>query len=541
MPVYNGAKYIRESIESVLMQTFKDFEFIIVDDGSTDNTESIIKSYIDNRIVYIKKNHSGIADALNMGIKKSSGKYIVRMDSDDRMYFDRLEYQYNWMENHADVDIMGAGFEWGNGKEETEYFNPGNYCVTKQILMNGNKIGHPTVIMRSSSIMKLPFLYEGIYNGAEDYKLWLTASSHGLVIYNNSHIVNYYRQHKEQETIKNYNKSATLAKRIQRAYTNKNENSKSKLTVIIPFQNEIYEVEKTVMSVRATANDVKIILINDNSTQDYNYKRIAEIFGCDYYENKTNLGVAGSRDFGVAHCTTPYFTLLDAHMRLYDDNWDLQLIKLLDNNKDRILCSNTVIISKDDNGVYDNEDGHNRLTNVYGAFINMSESGHEYTAKWSYKNIDNNDNNIIRTPCVLGAAYTSSVEWWNKIGGLHGLIKYGLDEPLMSIKTWLAGGEVLLLKDWGVGHLYRSKFTYPVTCTQVDCNQLFLINMFSPEDKKSIYIENLKKRIGDNAFNMTQKLYNSHIDEFNRYIEEFNKVKKYDIDYFLKEINDKAI
>ena len=57
MPVYNGAKYIRESIESVLMQSFKDFEFIIVDDGSTDNTESIIKSYIDNRIVYIKKNH----------------------------------------------------------------------------------------------------------------------------------------------------------------------------------------------------------------------------------------------------------------------------------------------------------------------------------------------------------------------------------------------------------------------------------------------------------------------------------------------------
>ena len=55
-------------------------------------------------------------------------------------YFDRLDYQYNWMENHADVDIMGAGFEWGNCKEETEYFNPGNYCVTKQILMNGNQI-----------------------------------------------------------------------------------------------------------------------------------------------------------------------------------------------------------------------------------------------------------------------------------------------------------------------------------------------------------------------------------------------------------------
>ena len=62
----------------------------------------------------------------------------------------------------------------GNGKEETEYFNPGNYCVTKQILMDSNKIGHPTVIMRRNSIMKLPFLYETIYNGAEDYKLVAT-------------------------------------------------------------------------------------------------------------------------------------------------------------------------------------------------------------------------------------------------------------------------------------------------------------------------------------------------------------------------------
>lgn len=540
MPVYNASKYIRECIESVLMQTFKDFEFIIVDDGSTDNTESIVKSYIDDRIIYIKSTHKGISDTLNIGIKKSTGKYIARMDSDDRMYFDRLEYQYNWMENHPDVDIMGAGFEWGNNKEDIEYFKPGDYVVTKQILLTGNKLGHPTVIMRRSSIMKLPFLYEGLYNGAEDYKLWMTALTHGLKICNTSHVVNYYRQHNEQETIKNCNKGFTSAKRIKRAYSNRKETNQPKLTVIIPFQNEIYEVEKTVMSVRATANNVNIILVNDNSKPDYDYKKIAEIFGCEYYENKTNLGVAGSRDLGVAHCTTPYFMLLDGHMRFYDDDWDLRLVKLLDERNDRIICSNTIVISKDEDDIYDNEDGHKGISNAYGAFINMSEPGYEYTAKWSYKQIDNNSN-IIKTPCVLGAAYASSVEWWNKIGGLNGLIKYGFDESLMSIKTWLAGGEVLIIKDWGVGHLYRSQFTYKVTCTQVDCNQLFLINLFSTNDKRDIYIENLRKRIGDNAFNEVQKLYNEHIDDFNRYIEDFNKIKKCDIDCFLNEINSKAI
>ena len=81
--------------------------------------------------------------------------------------------------------------------------------------------------------------------------------------------------------------------------------SNSKLTVIIPFQNERCEVEKTVTSVRATAKDVKIMLVDDCSDDNYDYKKVAEIFGCDYYRNSKNLGVAGSRNFGVFKCTTP--------------------------------------------------------------------------------------------------------------------------------------------------------------------------------------------------------------------------------------------
>lgn len=74
------------------------------------------------------------------------------------------------------------------------------------------------------------------------------------------------------------------------------------------------------LPVGGTAKDVKIMLIDDNSNDGYNYKKVAEIFGCDYYRNETNLGVAGSRNFGVFHCTTPYFVLLDAHMRFYETN-----------------------------------------------------------------------------------------------------------------------------------------------------------------------------------------------------------------------------
>ena len=91
MPVYNGEKYLKECIDSVLNQTFTDFEFIIIDDGSTDNTESIIKSYTDDRIIYIKKKHDGISEALNLGIRRAIGLYIARMDADDIMYPNRLE------------------------------------------------------------------------------------------------------------------------------------------------------------------------------------------------------------------------------------------------------------------------------------------------------------------------------------------------------------------------------------------------------------------------------------------------------------------
>ena len=538
LPVYNGSKYIREAIESVLMQTFKDFEFIIVDDGSTDNTETIVKSYLDDRLVYIKKEHAGISDALNMGIKRAIGIYIARLDADDRMYFDRLDWQYNWMEEHKDVDILGAGFEWGNGKDNTEYFKPADKYLTKQNFVNSNCVGHSTVFMRKKSIMSLPFMYESIYNGGEDQKLWITAVTHGLKMYNTSHVVNYYRQHDEQQTIKNYDNSSKATNMIKSAYSKTNDTSKSKLTVIIPFQNEIYEIEKTVTSIRATANDVKIMLIDDNSEDNYNYKEVADIFGCDYYRTDKNLGVAGARNFGVEHCTTPYFVLLDGHMRFYDYNWDDRLVKLLDERQDRLITSNTIVIGKDEFGIYDNENGKKGMMGACAAIVNLKESGWEFTAKWTYKAIEDKPD-IVKVPCVLGAVYASSVEWWNKIDGLKGLIKYGLDEPLMSIKTWLAGGEVLLLKDWGVGHLYRSKFVYTVSSVQVDCNQLFLIRLFSPKDKVQTFEENLKKRVGESHFNNICKLYNEHLEENNGYMEYFNSIKIHDLDYF-EELNNKA-
>lgn len=530
MPVYNGEKYLKECIDSVLNQSFQDFEFIIVNDGSKDNTEEIIKSYTDSRIVYISKKHKGISEALNEGIRNAKGEYIARIDADDKMYPDRLKTQYIFMLTHPDVDILGCGFEWGNGKTPTEYFKPSDGYLTKQSFIGGNVIGHSTVMMRKESLLKLPFIYEKIYDGAEDLKLWYTAITHGLKIYNLSVVVNYYRQHEEQVV----NNTIVFEKTawIKKAYYNTDDND-SKLTVIIPFQNENIEVEKTVTSVRSRAGKVKIILIDDCSDDNYNYEEIAKIFGCKYIRNDRNLGVAGSRDKGVFLCNTPYFVLLDAHMRFYHDNWENKIINLLDENSERLITSNTVVIGKNKNGVYNNEDGSSGVDKfgTNAAYVNMKEPGWEYTARWTTKHIG--DAEVIPIACVLGAVYASSVSFWHKIGGLTGLVKYGSDEPLMSIKTWLAGGQVLLIRNWGVGHLYRGRSNYSTPLNLVDSNQLYLIHFFSPEDKISEYEESLKKRIGETRFKNAKEefmqRYNSMLS-FKKHF--FDNVAKYDMDYF---------
>ncbi|HEY4799706.1 MAG TPA: glycosyltransferase family 2 protein, partial [Bacteroidia bacterium] len=112
MPVYNAEKYLCEAIDSILQQTFTDFEFLIIDDGSTDKSVDIIRSYSDKRIVLTTKPcNTGLIDTLNMGIQLARGKYIARMDADDISVAGRLKSQYQYMENNPDVLVVGSLYQ----------------------------------------------------------------------------------------------------------------------------------------------------------------------------------------------------------------------------------------------------------------------------------------------------------------------------------------------------------------------------------------------------------------------------------------------
>ena len=544
IPIYNSESFLNECLDSIFNQTDQDFEIICVDDGSTDNTKNIIDSYNDDRIVYIKKDHTGIVDSLNIGFKAARGKYIIRHDSDDIMFKDRLEYQTNFMEFHPDVDLLNNGYEGFNTTPSiiTRYYgNPVGY-VTLDMLRERNHLAHPCTCFRRKSLSVLPFLYEDYYKCAEDYKFWATIASRGLKIFSESRPVIYYRIHEKSISRDKQNIMWRTTDIIKNVYNTK---SGGELTCIIPFQNEGQEIERTVASIRGTTKQMNIMLVNDCSTDGYDYKFVADLYDCDYIETETNLGVAGCRDFAINKCSTEYFLLLDGHMRFYDLNWDRRFLQELKNHKKAIVTGNTLICRYNYNKLIYKDEYHFDYNPVpYRAAIMCMEAGEWFTGKWTNNELpQHKDQNIIPIACCMGAVYGSNKTWWKHINGLTGLSKWGQDEPYMSLKTWLAGGEVLLIKDWCVGHMYRDSAAYLVPSDQRLRNRIFLTEFFLRDDKE------IKEKLNDLREKVGHKWYDEAAAEFDKIRDEFNEWKKdfWDniavkgLNWYFKKINDPIV
>ena len=260
MPMYNASKYLRECIDSVLAQTFKDFEFLIVDDGSDDDSVEIVKSYHDDRIRLIENTHDYIG-SLNILLDKARGKYIARMDADDIMRYNRLSIQYKFLENEKNIDIVCGEIEYLGNEKRTIVAK--EFEVTLDAISGGNIIPHPTVMMRTNSIREKNLRYNPEYIFAEDYNLWVDALIAGLRIIKLSQVLISYRicctqisQQKSDE------QKLCSAKVLQKIYSHlypsvfekdieylKNNINKpelaNKLTIIIPFLNEQEEVVNT--------------------------------------------------------------------------------------------------------------------------------------------------------------------------------------------------------------------------------------------------------------------------------------------------------
>jgi glycosyltransferase involved in cell wall biosynthesis len=173
MTVYNGQEFLFDSITSILDQSFDNFEFLIVNDGSKDNSDQIIRSFADPRIKYFSfKENTGVINRLNFAIENSKGRYIVKMDQDDISFKDRLLSQFNFMENNLHVGVCGTYVKLFGGKEGI-WKMPTRDAEIKASLINGCPFCHPSVILRKSVLVENNIKYSYGYNLTDDYDLWI--------------------------------------------------------------------------------------------------------------------------------------------------------------------------------------------------------------------------------------------------------------------------------------------------------------------------------------------------------------------------------
>lgn len=572
IPVYNEENGLRESLESVLKQTFTDWVCYIMNDCSSDKTHEICLEFVDKdpRFKYIEskfkhydpsdestikdKDMCGISNMINLGLAVSLSKYIVRHDGDDEMLPNRLQITYDWMESHPDVDLAGFpmiyvgqlyNLSGGNGDSKKDMLVD-NYKMMHQ----GYKPYHPSLcIRRDSTFSKINFAYRQIFDGCEDTAFYFHCLSHGCkIMLADTPPVEHYKN------CKAHNNQHMIHDRLLDVYDNyenKHYNPNNEFTVILTFKNEGMEVEKTIISLLFNDQNINIILIDDGSTDDFNYKELANIFGCFYYKNEVSKGCAGARDVGVKFVNTPYFMLMDAHMRfpITDRDFSKRFINKLKEDENQIVFCNTNIMGSntDEDAMfrhYTNEDciATPNGSAAIGALYNMEHKGNDWSGNWCYTILDDDDHKIannkddkelcVETVSIMGATYATSVNWWNKIGGLKGLYMWGHDEPLMSLKTYLLGGKCVCFKNYAIGHLYRTKPVYgSLSAIIVDANLLFIQYLMSHDKNHNKEVEEkLFKCYLDSMYKKWEKEpnnYNLIVQEFEKHKAEYDEIKNW--------------
>lgn len=240
MPVYNAQEYLCQSIDSILKQTFTDFELIIVDDGSTDNSTKIVYGYKDPRIHLILNEHNFI-QSLNIGVTAAIGKYVARMDADDIMLPKRLQLQYEFMENNPNIDISGSWMQ-SFGQQEYVMKNATYYKDILCLAILHPPLYHPTIIMKRDIISSFPILnnisqfYNEKYTYAEDYHCWIELIKMGFVFANIPEVLVKYRCSNSQVTAIKQKEMSACTFKIQ------NEYIEYVMESIVKKDNEYYDI-----------------------------------------------------------------------------------------------------------------------------------------------------------------------------------------------------------------------------------------------------------------------------------------------------------
>jgi hypothetical protein len=257
MAVYNGGEFLSEAIESVLKQSFADFDFVVIDDGSTDRTPDILRHYAsaDQRLrIYTQKN-LGASASLNRGWRLARGELIAHMDADDVAKPERVERQVEFLKLHPEVAVLGTSCEFmsRDGSRRVAMPLPSEDADIKKTLPYGNCLAHPTIMMRKSALLEMGG-YRSVFLYAEDYDLWLRmAERHALA--NLADPLLGYRIHSGQASIRHIRQQTILALAARLAARRRKESGIDPFDEVKPITEEmLYELGVTPESIdRAVA------------------------------------------------------------------------------------------------------------------------------------------------------------------------------------------------------------------------------------------------------------------------------------------------
>ena len=183
MPVYNAERFVREAVESILNQTFTDFEFIIINDGSTDSTRAILESFADTRIVLLHQENQGLVRSLNRGLRMARGRYIARQDADDVSLPERLERQVAFLDAHPEVGLLASASQAIDEHGQALYVRNtpcDGETLQREFVRGHNPLIHGSVLMRREILDTVGF-YDERFLTAEDNDYWLRIAEHWQV------------------------------------------------------------------------------------------------------------------------------------------------------------------------------------------------------------------------------------------------------------------------------------------------------------------------------------------------------------------------
>ena len=217
MPVYNAAPYVKDAVDSILNQSFQDFEFIILDDASTDESATVLNCLEDSRIVrYTSEQNIGLANILNIGLSMAHGEYIARMDADDVSLPTRLQTEVDYLDTHPNIDLVSCGMQQFGLADRTMSYKESFWLVCYNAFFF-SPILHASSMWRKTSFAQYGLCYRQERVPSEDYDLWVRALSKRLKLINIPDVLYRYRIHGNQNTT-NQDLCRQMDEEIQKEY-----------------------------------------------------------------------------------------------------------------------------------------------------------------------------------------------------------------------------------------------------------------------------------------------------------------------------------